>query len=138
MNPGCRVRDQLNTSEPTAPYIIGRELNLRKTAGRQWESCPQPYEQLRPKTIKTSTSTESATTAYNCYSQLSLCNSTRPNTSDQLGPSMHGCVREVVNLQQVRKFEIFIYIFRGNAMRCILDYCSSECVCSSVCVCARA
>ena len=51
MNPGCRVRDQLNTSELTAPYIIGRELNLRKLPGRQWESCPQPYEQLRPKTI---------------------------------------------------------------------------------------
>ena len=64
MNPGCRVRDQLNTSEPTAPYIIGRELNLRKLSGRQWESCPQPYEQLRPKTKKTSASTESATTAY--------------------------------------------------------------------------
>ena len=64
MNPGCRVRDQLNTSEPTAPYIIGRELNLRKLPGRQWESCPQPYEQLRPKTIKSSASTESATTAY--------------------------------------------------------------------------
>ena len=62
MNPGCRLRDQLNTSEPTAPYIIGRELNLRKLPGRQWESCPQPYEQLRPKTIKTSASTESATT----------------------------------------------------------------------------
>ena len=30
MNPGCRVRDQLNTSEPTAPYIIGRES--QKTA----------------------------------------------------------------------------------------------------------
>ena len=64
MNPGCRVRDQLNTSEPTAPYIIGRQLNLRKLSGRQWESCPQPYEQLRPKTIKTSASTESATPAY--------------------------------------------------------------------------
>ena len=63
MNPGCRVRDQLNTSEPTAPYIIGRELNLGKLPGRQWESCLQPYEQLRPKTIKTSASTESATTA---------------------------------------------------------------------------
>ena len=33
MNPGCRVQDQLNTSEPTAPYIIGRELNLRKLPG---------------------------------------------------------------------------------------------------------
>ena len=64
MNPGCRVRDQLNISEPTAPYIIGRELNLRKQLGRQWESCPQPYEHLRPKTIKTSASTESAMTAY--------------------------------------------------------------------------
>ena len=63
MNPRCRVRDELNTSEPTAPYIIGRELNLRKLLGRQWESCPQPYEQLQPKTIKTSASTESATTA---------------------------------------------------------------------------
>ena len=29
MNPGCRIQDQLNTSESTAPYIIGRELNLR-------------------------------------------------------------------------------------------------------------
>ena len=33
MNPGYRVGDQLNTSEPTAPYIIGRELNLRKLFG---------------------------------------------------------------------------------------------------------
>ena len=59
MNPGCRVQDQLNTSEPTVPYIIGRELNLRKLPCRQWESNPQPSEQLRPiKTIKTSASTE--------------------------------------------------------------------------------
>ena len=64
MNPGCRVQDQLNTSEQTAPYVIGRELNLRKLPGRQWESNPQPSEQLRPMTIKTSASTETATTAY--------------------------------------------------------------------------
>ena len=63
MNPGCRVQDQLNTNELTAPYIIGRELNLRKLPGRQWESNPQPSEQLRPMTIKTSASTETATTA---------------------------------------------------------------------------
>ena len=31
-------------SEPTAPYIIGRELNLRALPGRQWESNPQPSE----------------------------------------------------------------------------------------------
>ena len=30
----CRVQNQLNTSEPTAPYIIGRELNLRKLPDR--------------------------------------------------------------------------------------------------------
>ena len=35
MNPGCQVQDQLNTSEPTAPCITGRELNLRKLPGRQ-------------------------------------------------------------------------------------------------------
>ena len=64
MKPGCRVQDELNTSEPTAPYIIGRELNLRKLLGRQWESNPQPSEQLRPMTIKTNNSTETATTAY--------------------------------------------------------------------------
>ena len=64
MNPGCRVQDQLNASELTTPYIIGRELNLRKLLGRQWESNPQPSEQLRPMTIKTSASTETATTAY--------------------------------------------------------------------------
>ena len=64
MNPGCRVQDQLNTSELTAPYIIGRELNLRKLPGWQWESNPQPSEQLRPMTIKTSASTEMATTAW--------------------------------------------------------------------------
>ena len=34
MNPGCRVQDQLNTNEPTEPYIIDRELNLRKLLGR--------------------------------------------------------------------------------------------------------
>ena len=44
--------------------IIGRELNLRKLPDRQWESRPQPYEQLRPITIKTNASTESATAAY--------------------------------------------------------------------------
>ena len=50
----------LDTNEPTAPYIIGRELNLWKLPGRQWESNPQPSEQLRPMTIKTSASTETA------------------------------------------------------------------------------
>ena len=65
MNPGYRVQDQLNTSEPTVLYIIGRELDLRKLSSRQWESNPQPSEQLRPMTIKTSASTETATTAYN-------------------------------------------------------------------------
>ena len=64
MNPGCRVQDQLNTSEPIAPYIIGREFNLRKLPGRQWKSNPQPSKQLRPMTIKISSSTETATTAY--------------------------------------------------------------------------
>ena len=64
MNPGCRVQDQLNTSEPTAPYIIGRELNLRKLPNQQWESNPQSSEQLRPMAIKTSASTAMATTAY--------------------------------------------------------------------------
>ena len=44
--------------------IINRELKLRKLPGRQWESNPQPSEQLRPMTIKTSASTETATTAY--------------------------------------------------------------------------
>ena len=69
MNSGCRVQDQLNTSEPTTPYIICRELNLRKLPGRQWESNQQPFEQLRPMTIKTSASTETATTAfsYKCF-----------------------------------------------------------------------
>ena len=61
---GCRVQDLLNINEPTAPYIIGRELILRKLSGRQWESNPQPFEQLRPMMIKTSASTETATTAY--------------------------------------------------------------------------
>ena len=64
MNPGCRVQDQLNTNEPTATYIIGRELNLRKLPGRQYELNPLPSEQLRPMAIKTSASTETATTAY--------------------------------------------------------------------------
>ena len=74
MNPGCRVQDQLNTTEPTAPYIIGRELNLRKLPGRQWESYPQPSEQLRPMTIKTSASTETATTASKCYTNRLFIN----------------------------------------------------------------
>ena len=67
MNPSCRVQDQLNTSQPTAPYIIGRELNLRNLAGRQWQSNPQPFEQLRPMTINTSASTETVTTAYTTF-----------------------------------------------------------------------
>ena len=64
-----RVQDQLSANEPTAPYIIGRELNLKKLPGWQWESNPQPSEQLQPMTIKTSVSTETATTAYikHCY-----------------------------------------------------------------------
>ena len=66
MNPGCRDQDQINTSEPIAPYIIGRELNLRKLPGRQWVSNPQPAEHLQPMTVKTRASTETATTAY-CY-----------------------------------------------------------------------
>ena len=37
MNTGCQVQDQLITSEPTEPYIIDRELNLRKLPSRQWE-----------------------------------------------------------------------------------------------------
>ena len=72
MNPGCRVQDQLNTSEPTVPYNTGRELNLRKLPGRQWESNPQPSEQLRSMTIKTSASTEMATTAYMITSSVGL------------------------------------------------------------------
>ena len=40
-------KTSLDTNEPTAPYIIGRELNLRKLPGRQWESNPQLSEQLR-------------------------------------------------------------------------------------------
>ena len=46
MNPGCRVKYQLNINKSTAPYIIGRELNIRKLPGRQWESNPQSSEQL--------------------------------------------------------------------------------------------
>ena len=63
MIPSCRVQDQLNASEPTASYIRGRELNLRKLPGRQLESNSQPSEQLEPMTIKTSASTETAPTA---------------------------------------------------------------------------
>ena len=73
MNPGCRVKNQLNTNEPTALYIIGRELNLRKLPGRQWESNPQPSEELRPMTIKTSASTETATTAYRDSTEIVHC-----------------------------------------------------------------
>ena len=50
-------------NQPRCTNISG-ELNLRKLPGRQWESNPQPTEQLRPMTIKTSASTEAATTAY--------------------------------------------------------------------------
>ena len=64
MNSGCRVQDQLNTNESNAPYIIGRELNLRKLPDRQWESNPHRSEHLRSMTIKTSASTETATAAY--------------------------------------------------------------------------
>ena len=63
MNPCCQVQDQLNTSEPTAPYIIGRELNLRKLPGWQWDLNQQHFEQLRPMTIKTCASTEMDKTA---------------------------------------------------------------------------
>ena len=43
MNPGCRVQDQLNTSEPTAPYIIGRQITLRKLPGRQMGIEPTTF-----------------------------------------------------------------------------------------------
>ena len=64
MNPGCRVQDQLNTNEPAASYIIGRELNLRNypvDSGSRTHNLPK---QLRPMTITTSASTETATAAY--------------------------------------------------------------------------
>ena len=61
----CRVQDQFSTNEPPAPYMKGRGLNLRKLPDRQWESNPQPSEQQRPMTIKTSASTETATTVHN-------------------------------------------------------------------------
>ena len=66
MNPGCRVQDQLNTSEQPRVHYRPR-IKSQKTAGRQWESNPQPSEQLQPMTIKTSTSVETATTAYDYY-----------------------------------------------------------------------
>ena len=50
-------------NEPTAPYITGRELNLGKLPGRQWESNPEPSRQLRPMTIKAGVSSEAATMA---------------------------------------------------------------------------
>ena len=55
-----RLKTPLDTNEPTAPYIIARELSLRKLPGRQWESNLQPSKQLRSMTIKTSASTETA------------------------------------------------------------------------------
>ena len=51
--------------------IVGLELNLRKLPGRQWESNPQPSEQLRLMTIKTSASTETA----NGWHHSSCCTS---------------------------------------------------------------
>ena len=54
----------LDTNKPTAPYIIGRELNLKNLPGRLWESNPQTSEQLRPMTIKISAFTETVTAAY--------------------------------------------------------------------------
>ena len=43
MNPDCRVQDQFNTSEPTAPYIIGRQLNLRKLSDQQMGIEPTTF-----------------------------------------------------------------------------------------------
>ena len=43
-----------------------RIKSRRKLSGRQWELNPKPSEQLRPKTIKTSVSTETATAIYQC------------------------------------------------------------------------
>ena len=48
-----RPKSPLDTNEPTTPYIIGWELNLRRLLVRQWKSNPQPLEHLRPMTIKT-------------------------------------------------------------------------------------
>ena len=60
-----RTQDPLDANESTAPYITGRELNLRKLSCRQWESNPQPSRQLWPIAIKAGASTE--TTMVTCY-----------------------------------------------------------------------
>ena len=51
--------------------IIGRELNRRKPPGRQWETNPQPSEQLM--TIKIRASAETASAAYIVvYTELAI------------------------------------------------------------------
>ena len=42
MNPGCRAKDYLNTSEPTAPYVKAREINIW-TCEAIGESNPGPF-----------------------------------------------------------------------------------------------
>ena len=42
MNPDCRVQDQLNTSEPTAPYIKVQEINIW-TCWAIGKSNPGPF-----------------------------------------------------------------------------------------------
>ena len=44
MNPGCQAQDQLNTYEPSAPYVKAWEINLWML----WEigeSNPEPFAQ---------------------------------------------------------------------------------------------
>ena len=65
MNPGCQVEDQLNINEPTAPYIIKAEIKSKKTARSVVEVEPTTFRTAATMTIKSSTSTETATTAYN-------------------------------------------------------------------------
>ena len=55
----------LDDNEPTAPYITGWELNLRKLPDRQWESNPQPSRKLQPMTTKAGASTETVTVTCN-------------------------------------------------------------------------
>ena len=43
MNSSCRVKDQLNTSEPIASYIIGRELKSQKTSQSAVEVEPMTF-----------------------------------------------------------------------------------------------
>ena len=81
-----------------SPYIVGQELNLRKLPDRQWESNPQPSEQLWPMTIKARASTETAITHAHTHARTHARTheDTQKRTADRYRKNLEICLRRWV------------------------------------------